>query len=218
MTCRLRCGNARRHRDAASRPRHARFSRLRVCRDRRRPGGMDWRSVDWRGPRNSLASRVPTSFGKAGMRVDEVPERIVVDASLGLKWVLQEEHSDRAAALGPGRELLTSALFWAECRQRDRHACSSRRDLDRASGNDALRDLQDVRPLHTRPLDAAAVIVRAGDCPRSGASRSTTAAIWRWRLEEDAIVVTADRRFRSAVAAHPSLADRVVLLRDIVLR
>jgi predicted nucleic acid-binding protein len=37
-------------------------------------------------------------------------------------------------------------------------------------------------------------------------------------IEEDAIVVTADRRFRSAVAAHPSLADRVVLLRDIVLR
>ena len=49
---------------------------LRVCRDRRRPGGMNWRSVGWRGPRNSSASRVPTSFGKVGMRVDEVPERI----------------------------------------------------------------------------------------------------------------------------------------------
>jgi hypothetical protein len=76
------------------------------------------------------------------MRVEEVPERIVVDGSLGLKWVLIEEHSDRAMALGPGRELLSSALFWAE---------------------------------------------------------------------------TADRRFRAAVAQHPSLADRMLLLRDIVL-
>ena len=85
------------------------------------------------------------------MRVDEVPERIVVDASLGLKWVLQEEHSDRAAALGPGRELLTSALFWAELG--NAIATRVRRgDLDRASGNEALRDLQDVR-LRTRPLD-----------------------------------------------------------------
>ena len=82
------------------------------------------------------------------MRVDEVPERIVVDAGLGLKWVLQEEHSDRAAALGPGRVLLTSALFRAE--SGNAIAASVRRgDLDRASGHEALRDLQDVR-LRTR--------------------------------------------------------------------
>jgi predicted nucleic acid-binding protein len=72
------------------------------------------------------------------MRVAEVPERIVVDASVGLKWVLREEHSDRAVALGSGRETI---------------------------------------PLRTRPLDST-----------------------------------------SAAAAHPALADRVVLLRDIALR
>jgi predicted nucleic acid-binding protein len=37
-------------------------------------------------------------------------------------------------------------------------------------------------------------------------------------IEENSIVITADQRFRSAVAAHPALADRVVLLRDIALR
>ena len=149
------------------------------------------------------------------MRVDEVPERIVVDASLGLKWVLQEEHSDRAAALGPGRELLTSALFWAE--SGNAIATRVRRgDLDRASGNEALRDLQDVR-LRTRPLDSA-VVMSALAIAHDLAHPIYDCCYLALAIEEDAIVVTADRRFRSAVAAHPSLADRVVLLRDIVLR
>ena len=114
-----------------------------------------------RGPRNSSASRVPTSFGKVGMRVDEVPGRIVVDASLGLKWVLQEEHSDRAAALGCGREMLTSALFWAEAG--NAIATRVRRgELDRVSGNDALRDLQRRRcvPGRSTPMRVG----RAGNC------------------------------------------------------
>jgi hypothetical protein len=34
---------------------------------------------------------------------------------------------------------------------------------------------------------------------------------------EDAVVMTRSRRFRSMVAAYPALADRVMLLRDIVL-
>jgi predicted nucleic acid-binding protein len=149
------------------------------------------------------------------MHVDEVPERIVVDASLGLKWVLQEEHSDRAVALGPGRELLTSALFWAE--SGNAIATRVRRgDLDRASGNEALRDLQDVR-LTTRPLDSAAVI-SALAIAHDLAHPIYDCCYLALAIKEDAIVVTADRRFRSAVAAHPSLADRVVLLRDIVLR
>ena len=149
------------------------------------------------------------------MRVDEVPERIVVDASLGLKWVLQEEHSDRAAALGPGRVLLTSALFWAE--SGNAIATRVRRgDLDRARGNEALRDLQEVR-LRTRPLDSAAVI-SALAIAHDLAHPVYDCCYLALAIEEDAIVVTADRRFRSAVAAHPSLADRVVLLRDIVVR
>jgi hypothetical protein len=36
-------------------------------------------------------------------------------------------------------------------------------------------------------------------------------------IEENLVVVTADRRFHAAVAQHASLADRVLLLRDIVL-
>jgi predicted nucleic acid-binding protein len=149
------------------------------------------------------------------MHVDEVPERIVVDASLALKWVLHEEHSDRATALGPGRELLTSALFWAEAG--NAIATRVRRgELDRIGGNDALRDLQGA-PLRTRPLDATTVLAALT------IAHDLTHPIYdccylALALEEGVVVVTADRRFRSAVTAHPTLADRVVLLRDIVLQ
>jgi predicted nucleic acid-binding protein len=147
------------------------------------------------------------------MRVEEVPERIVVDASLGLKWVMIEEHSDRAVALGPGRELLTSALFWAE--SGNAIATRVRRgDLDDARAEQAFRDLQAV-PLRTRPLDgnsvtAALAIARHLIHPIYDCCYLALA------IEENSVVVTADRRFRTAVAKHPSLADRVLLLRDIV--
>jgi predicted nucleic acid-binding protein len=149
------------------------------------------------------------------MRADELPERIVVDASLGLKWVLNEEHSDRATAIGSGRELLTSTLFWAEAGNaiatRDR-----RGELDRVRGNDALRDLQGA-PLRSRPLDAGAVIA-ALNIAHDLAHPIYDCCYLALALEENAVVVTADRRFQSADAAHPALADRVVLLRDIALR
>jgi predicted nucleic acid-binding protein len=149
------------------------------------------------------------------MHVDEVPERIVVDASLALKWVLHEEHSDRATALGPGRELLTSALFWAEAG--NAIATRVRRgELDRIGGNDALRDLQGA-PLHTRPLDATTVF--AALTIAHGLTHPIYDCCYlALALEEGVVVVTANRRFRSAVTAHPTLADRVVLLRDIVLQ
>jgi len=148
------------------------------------------------------------------MRVDEVPDRIVVDASVGLKWVLEEEHSDRAAALGPGRELLTSGLFWAEAG----NAIASRirrGELDGARGNDALRDLQ-AAPMRTRPLDANAVL-GALSIASDLSHPIYDCCYLALAIEENTVVVTADRRFRAAVAAHPSLAERVLLLRDIVL-
>ncbi len=148
------------------------------------------------------------------MNVDQVPDRIVVDASLALKWVLNEEHSDRATALGPGRELLTSALFWAEAG--NAIATRVRRgELDRVRGNDALRDLQ-AAPLRTSALDteaALAALMIAYDL----AHPIYDCCYLALALKENTVVVTADRRFRSAVAAHPSLADRVVLVHDIAL-
>ena len=148
------------------------------------------------------------------MRVEEVPERIVDDASLGLKWVLIEQHSDRAVALGPGRELLTSALFWAGLG--NAIATRVRRgELHGRQAEQTLRDLQSV-PLRTKPLDnisVAAALAIACDL----AHPTYDCCYLALAIEENSIVITADRRFRAAVVQHPSLADRVLLLHDIVL-
>jgi len=148
------------------------------------------------------------------MHVEQVPERIVVDASLGLKWVLIEEHSDRAVALGARRELLTSALFWAE----SGNAIASRvrrGELDGTRAEQTFRDLQSV-PLQTRPLDGTSVIAALA-IARDLVHPIYDCCYLALAIEENLVVVTADRRFRAAVARDPSLADRVLLLRDIVL-
>ena len=148
------------------------------------------------------------------MRVEDVPERIVVDASLGLKWVLIEEHSDRAVALGAGRELLTSALFWAE--SGNAIAMRVRRgELSAVRADEAFRDLQAV-PLRTRSLDGISVTA-ALSIARDLGHPVYDCCYLALAVDANCVVVTADRRFRAAAVRHPSLAARVVLLRDIVL-
>lgn len=148
------------------------------------------------------------------MRVDAIPFCIVVDASLGLKWVFEEEASDCATALVEGRELVTSALFWPEAA--NAIATRVRRgDITRAAGDDAFLDLR-AAPLQTRRLDAdgvRAALAIAHDL----AHPIYDCCYLALAMMEDAVVVTADRRFRSACTRLPALADRVLLLHDITL-
>lgn len=147
------------------------------------------------------------------MRVEDIPQRIVVNASVGLKWVLAEEGSVLADALGPGRTLLTSALFWAEAA----NAIASRvrrGELDRTTGNDAMRDLQ-AAPLVTSPLDAPAVLAALA-IAHDLAHPVYDCCYLALALEQDSLVVTADRRFCASVARHAALAHRVLFLNDIV--
>lgn len=148
------------------------------------------------------------------MNASEMPARVVIDASVGIKWVLHEEQTEDAIALVRDRELLTSALFWAEAgnaiagRVRRGH-------LDRQRADDAWRELRAV-PMQTRGLDADAIRV-ALDLAHDLAHPIYDCCYLAVAVAEQAVVVTADGRFRSAVAKHPSLADWVLLLRDIVL-
>ena len=104
-------------------------------------GGAAWPSAGVHARRNGWRSRAPSSSAKLEMHVDDVPARIVVDASVALKWVLDEEESDHAEALSEGRELLTSALLWAEAG--NAIALRVRRgELGRTLAADALRDLR----------------------------------------------------------------------------
>jgi predicted nucleic acid-binding protein len=148
------------------------------------------------------------------MHVDDVPGRIVVDASVALKWVLEEEESDRAEALAEGRELLTSALLWPEAG--NAVALRVRRgEMNRARAADALRDLR-AAPLGTWPLTPD-MTVAAFNIACDLAHTIYDCCYLALAIRENSVVITADRRFRAAVARHPSLAARVLLLRDIVL-
>jgi predicted nucleic acid-binding protein len=148
------------------------------------------------------------------MHVDAVPACIVIDASLGLKWVFQEEDSEQATALGKGRELVTSALFWPEAA--NAIATRVRRgEISRIEGDDAFRDLE-AAPLQTRRLHPEGVqsaLAIAHDLAHPVYDCCYLAVA----MAEDAIVVTADRRFHSAVKQLPSFVDRVLLLHDITL-
>lgn len=148
------------------------------------------------------------------MRVEALPATVVVDASVGLKWVLDEAGSDAAVALIAGRALVTSALFWVEAA--NVLATKERRgELARAELEDAWRDLVQA-PLETAPLDAAS-------------SRRALALAWELRhpvydccylelaLERRAMVITADQRFWRLAQAHAAMSGRVVHLDQIEL-
>ena len=146
------------------------------------------------------------------MRVEALPSSVVVDASVGLKWVVDEPGSDAAVALIAGRALVTSALFWAEAA--NALATKERRgELDRGALEDAWRDLAQA-PLQSVPLDpagASAALALAAELRHP----VYDCCYLQLALARGTAVVTADRRFRRLVEPHATLAARVVHLDQI---
>lgn len=148
------------------------------------------------------------------MRVEALPSQVVVDASVGLKWLVDEPGSDAAVALVAGRALVTSTLFWAEAANalatKERHG-----EPDRAGMEDAWRDLAQA-PLEIAPLDlacAAAALALAAELRHP----VYDCCCLELALTRGTVVVTADRRFRRLVEPHATLATRVVHLDQIEL-
>jgi predicted nucleic acid-binding protein len=87
------------------------------------------------------------------MRVESLPPIVVVDAGVGLKWVVDEPGSDAAVAVAAARGLVTPALFWIEAA--NVLATKERRgELSRSGLEDAWRDLM-MAPMETMPVDPA---------------------------------------------------------------
>jgi predicted nucleic acid-binding protein len=147
------------------------------------------------------------------MRVEALPDPVVVDASVGLKWVVEEPGSDAAVALVAGRTLLlTSALFWVEAA--NVLAAKERRDEhDRIALDDAWCDLAPA-PLETVPLDVAAAggaLTLAVELRHPGHD----CCYLELALARRTVVVTADRRFRRLADAQAGPFGRVVHLDEI---
>ena len=146
------------------------------------------------------------------MRVDELPETIVVDAGVGLKWVIDEPGSDAAVALVAGQALVTSALFWVEAANvlatKERWS-----ELDRVALEDAWHDLVGA-PLDTMPLGQAEA-KRSLDLAFALRHPVHDCCYLVVALARSTLVLTADRRFRRLAERYPSVAGSVVHLDEL---
>lgn len=148
----------------------------------------------------------------AVMPADELPGNLVIDASVGLKWVVDETGSDAAVALIAGRRLVTSALFWVEAG--NVLATKGRRgELHPADVADAWHDLQAV-PLETVAVDAGQVH-KALQLAQELSHPVYDCCYLAVALARSTVVVTADRRFARAVTVRPSLAAHLHLLAPV---
>lgn len=77
------------------------------------------------------------------MAVADLPQTLVVDASIGVKWVVDEDDSDAAVALIAGRRLIVPTLFWIETAN-VLAMKAKRREISRSAVADAWRDLNDA--------------------------------------------------------------------------
>lgn len=131
----------------------------------------------------------------------------VVDASVVVKWLVQEAYSEEAAALlDSGSTFVAPALVFAEAanalwvmRRRGDIAAD-----DMADAVETLRAMPVAVPV-TMPQLAAAALRLAVDLDHPVYDCFYLALA----VQTQYPVVTADRRFHDKVRAHPYLSDRV---------
>lgn len=135
---------------------------------------------------------------------------IIVDASVAVKWVVEEADSAAAVVLLDQDRLAAPVLWLSEASNAFRaKAVRGQLSADEARGQAA--DLADapVTPLMLPGLLPVAMRLALElehpiyDCFYLSAA-----------LQNDTYVITADRRFLERVAAQPSLIDRIRPLRD----
>jgi predicted nucleic acid-binding protein len=140
-----------------------------------------------------------------------VSELVVVDASIALKWVLNEPDSTAAEMVLERYRLAAPDLLVIECANAF-WARIRRRTMSPAEARAALSDLLavDIDYEADHGLAAAALSLAADlDDPVYDCTYLALA------LERGSQVMTADRRFAAAVGAHPFHAGRVRLLADL---
>jgi predicted nucleic acid-binding protein len=136
--------------------------------------------------------------------------RFVIDASVAVKWVLIESHTEPARRIVRTRKLLAPDLLWAElgsvvwARRR-------RGEFGHLYAREMLAELRAL-PIRTYPLlpllPAAVDVAMAVD-------HSVYDCLYLALAEaEDCRVVTADRRFHRSVGGGV-WADRIVWIEDV---
>jgi predicted nucleic acid-binding protein len=144
-----------------------------------------------------------------------VTSRLVIDASVALKWMTPDEDSERAMlVLDVGRELHAPAFIfmelanalWTQARAGKTDATGASAALDDVRTG-PLRIWQGEEPLSDTIALATTLDHAVYDC-----------AYLALALQVDAAYVTADHRFWCKTQSNPQLAERVLLLRDMADR
>ena len=138
---------------------------------------------------------------------------IVVDASVALKWVVDEEGSDAAVALAQ-HELTAPDLFRVECA----NALWAKARRGELSEEEVV---ERVRALGTVPLALVAQVELLEEAV--GLALMLDHPVYdclylALAVQRDAPIVTADRRFFAAAQQNADHADRVILLNDFSTR
>jgi predicted nucleic acid-binding protein len=138
--------------------------------------------------------------------------RLVVDASVAIKWVVPEEDSELADALVTSRAQLHAPAFIAMEVTNALWLKMRRGELDEAKAHASLEYLRKI-PLAAwqgeEPLPQTLSLARMLD------HAVYDCAYLALALHLDAIYVTADRRFWRKTQGKRELADRVLRLEDL---
>ena len=136
---------------------------------------------------------------------------VVVDASVAIKWVVDEAGSDLAATLLDGRPLHAPPLILVEAANA-LWVMSRRGAIDRAGAADALDHLRRA-PFAGLPADD--LVPRALQLAQTLGHPVYDCVYLSLALVREVPVVTADRRFVAAAGRDPDLAILVRSLEEV---
>lgn len=131
--------------------------------------------------------------------------RLVIDASVALKWVLEEDGSDLAIGLIEREELLAPDLMLIECA--NTLAIRVRRKL--LTADDAELMLSKIVAVPKRLHGSSALIARAQSLAIELERSAYDCLYLTLALATDSVMVTADSKFARAVDVHPAYAGHV---------
>jgi predicted nucleic acid-binding protein len=134
----------------------------------------------------------------------------VIDASVAVKWVLLEEHTEPARRLLATRELLAPQLLWAEIG----NTLWKRRRRGESSLGEVRRMLAAVRRLPVTAFAHRQLLASAFELAVKLDQTVYDCLYLALADERKVPLVTADRRFHRAVSAS-MLGERIVWIEDV---
>lgn len=136
---------------------------------------------------------------------------MIIDANIGLKWVLDQADSEKAGALADRGDLSVPSHFYFEIA-----TVLTRLSRQKVIARTLVRpSLETIRAVAMRVFPFEQVLDEAVALSLRLHAATSDCLYLALALAEDEVLVTADVRFKNAVSRDPDLAGRVRLLREV---